>query len=185
MSCRPHCVLCSVAPLLFLPYHYFLEIRQYIEHVFVRSHAFRFFESFTLSSRYKNDVGSMYTMYFRPICQREYPLASLVHLLRGLDIVSREPHRPSKGHVVTSRPDQRPICHIGANYCCATANCSPSAPPMCALCALHGAIFKCLHLLSSPVVDVGTMVLWFLCYLVLSSNIPRWRTQLMRPHAGN
>ena len=34
-------------------------------------------------------------------------MASLVHLLRGLDFASQQPHRPPGCYVVTSRPDQR------------------------------------------------------------------------------
>ena len=43
-------------------------------------------------------------------------MSSLVHLLGGLDIVSREPHRPSGCYVVTSRPDQRLL--LGFLRCC-------------------------------------------------------------------
>ena len=66
--------------------------------------------------------------------EREQPLASLVHLLRGLDIVSREPHRPSGCYVVTSRPDQKVVLCTDCTFILRQGQCSdwtlPRAHPL-------------------------------------------------------
>ena len=58
-------------------------------------------------------------------------MASLVHLLRGPDIVSREPHRPSGCYVVTSRPDQG-LLRSYSRYCPLRGVTSTTEKRMCA-----------------------------------------------------